>query len=146
MKTFLFWQRWLFATSLFIIAFGVMMALMNGTALFAPFDQGINPVFWDGQEPSAAAVAFQGWVYGVWGATVAGWGVFLACMAWYPFKARQVWSRNCFAGGLALWYVLDTGISLAYGVYFNAFFNTLLLVLAVLPLGFSWHAFGRGGE
>jgi hypothetical protein len=95
MKRFFFWQRWLFTTSLFIIAFGVMMALMNGMALFAPFNQGINPVFWGGQEPSAAAVAFQGWVY---------------------------------------------------GVHFNALFNTLLLVLAVLPLGFSWHAFGRGGE
>ena len=39
------------------------------------------------------------------------------------------------------WYVLDTAISLYHGVFFNAALNTLILVLILLPLGFTRQAF-----
>jgi hypothetical protein len=40
-----------------------------------------------------------------------------------------------------LWYVLDTGFSLFYGVNFNALFNTALLILFAIPLAFTHKAF-----
>ena len=79
-------------------------------------------------------MAFRSWVYGVWGATVAGWGILVAFIAMFPFKQRQRWAWNALLAAIGTWYLLDTGISLYFGVTFNALFNTLLLALAGLPL------------
>jgi hypothetical protein len=45
----------------------------------------------------------QGWFYGVWGATIAGWGIFLIFMACIPFKQREKWACNCLVVGLGVW-------------------------------------------
>ena len=137
MNTFLFWQRWLFAVGLIIVVFGILMALFSGTALFALFDSQVNPVFWNGGDLPLGVQAFQRWIYGVLGATMAGWGVFLAYVAYYPFKGQEKWAWNCVLFGMLLWFVSDTFISWQSGVYFNVLFNTLVFVLALLPLVFT---------
>ena len=133
-KSFLFWQRWLVGVGALVALFGLFMALLNGTPLFALFNDRIDPVFWGGQAVPQAGLAFRGWVYGVWGATVAGWGILVAFIAMFPFKQRQRWAWNALLAAVGTWYLLDTGISLYFGVTFNALFNTLLLALAGLPL------------
>jgi hypothetical protein len=137
MATFSFWQRWLFVVSFIIAVFGIAMALLNGTVVFDLFNNQIDPVFWDAGGIPDAAMQFQQWIYGVLGATVAGWGVFLTFIAYYPFRARERWAWNCMVAGLLLWYLIDTPISLYFGVVFNAVFNTILLALMVPPLVFT---------
>jgi len=61
-----------------------------------------------------------------------------------PFKNREIWAWNCVAGGLLVWFVLDTAISLAYRVYFNAAFNALLFAGGMFPLWFTRRYFDRG--
>jgi hypothetical protein len=141
LKRFSFWQRWLFIFSLVVVLFGMGMALLNRTLLFAVFDAQVNPVFWQNSLLSSGISEFQGWVYGVLGATMAGWGVFLAFVAHYPYKQRERWAWNALALGLSLWYVTDTALSLYFGVVFNVIFNTLIFVLAALPLGFTRRQF-----
>jgi hypothetical protein len=134
LKRFLFWQRWLFIFSLVVIIFGLVMALLNRTSLFTIFDYQINPVFW-GSDPLPSGVnEFQSWIYGVLGATMAGWGVILAFIIRKPFRARERWAWNAFALGISLWYAIDTSFSLYFGVVFNAVFNTAIFILAALPL------------
>ncbi len=82
-------------------------------------------------------LGFQHWIYGVWGATIAGWGVFLTFISYFPFRNKEKWAWNCLSLGLLVWFVLDTSISLFYSVYFNAAFNTALLILAGLPIFFT---------
>ncbi len=137
MTNFLLWQRWLFIVSLIMSVFGVLLALFNATPLFALFDQQINPVFWSTVDIPASAKEFQKWVYGVLGATLAGWGVFVAFIAHYSFKKKEKWAWNCILAGLLLWFVVDTAISLNFKVYFNAAFNTALFVTVIVPLAFS---------
>jgi len=135
---FSFWQRWLFVVSLILIIFGLLMALFNRTVVFTwLFDRQINPVFWGTADAPGGAAAFQGWIYGVLGATIAGWGCFVAFVAHHPFKKKERWSWNCLITGLLVWFLIDTSISLYFGVYFNAAFNTILLVLVILPLAFT---------
>ncbi len=134
---FTFWQRWLFLLGIVVAAFGIGMALLNGTAVFDLLDKQINPVFWDQEPLPEPAEAFQGFIYGVLGATMAGWGVFIAFIAHHPFRKRERWAWNCLLAGMLLWYVVDTLISINAQVYFNAAFNTILLVLVGLPLVFS---------
>jgi hypothetical protein len=146
MRAFLFWQRWLLIVGVGVTLFGVFMALSNSTPLFSSFNDQIDPVFWASQDPSTPTLRFRAWVYGVWGATVAGWGLTLTFLALHPFKRRERWARNAMFYGLSLWYLLDTGLSICFGVYFNALFNTLLIVLAGLPLIFTWGEFGGNGR
>ena len=131
---FSFWQRWLWIVSLTITGFGIFMALLNRTTVFEIFNAQIDPIFWGEAGIPEAARQFQGWVYGVWGATVAGWGLLVALIARYPFRERQTWAWKAIVYSLLLWYVFDTGISLYFGVTFNAIFNTLLLILIAPPM------------
>jgi hypothetical protein len=137
MRPFTFWQRWLLVLSVVIVAFGLGMAVLNGTPLFDLLNHQVDPVFWDNQPLPAEALAFRGWAYGVLGATMAGWGVFFVFLTQVPFRRKERWAWNCLALGLLVWYVPDTILSLASGVTFNAVFNTVLLVLVALPLFFT---------
>ena len=136
-KSFSFWQRWLFVFSLVVVIFGLGMATLNRTPLFAIFDLQVNPVFWGTGVLPAGVILFQGWIYGVLGATMAGWGVFLAFIARYPFRNRERCAWNALLIGLSLWYLTDTALSLHFGVVFNAIFNTAIFILAMLPLFFT---------
>ena len=141
MKQFPFWQRWLFVFSLIVIVFGLGMALLNCTPLFAVFDSQVNPAFWETNPLPIGIISFQGWTYGVLGATMAGWGFFLAFIVRYPFRNRERWAWNALLTGLSLWYLTDIAISLYFGVAFNAIFNTVIFILATLPLFFTRQEF-----
>jgi hypothetical protein len=134
MNKFQFWQRWLFGCSLIIIGFGLYMALLNRSPLFEIFNQQVKAVFWPAGSGTAEAQNFQSWIYGVLGATMAGWGVFFAFIAHYPFKAKEAWSWPCLISGVSLWYLVDTSISLYHNFVFNAIFNTIFVVALLLPV------------
>jgi hypothetical protein len=110
------------------------MALFNNTAFFAIFNQGIDPVFWGDQMPDQEAVKFRTWVYGAWGATIAGWGTSMLFLVYQALRQRKSWAWYALSGGLLLWYLFDTGISAYYQVWFNVVFNSLIAVLFALPL------------
>jgi hypothetical protein len=141
MTRFDFWQRWLFALSILITVFGIGLTLLSGTPVFDLFNDQINPAFWETKDLNAQTQDFQQWIYGVLGATMAGWGVFFVFIVRTPFRKRERWAWNCLAAGLGLWYVLDTALSLIFKVTFNVVFNTLLLVLVLLPLLATRRAF-----
>lgn len=141
MRRFNFWKVWLFVVAVVIAVFGVLMAFLNQTAVFEVFNREINFVFWPTGEVGREVPEFQSWVYGVWGATVAGMGIFAAYVAHYPFARKEKWARQCLAVGTVVWFVLDTSISLAFGVVFNALFNTVIFLLIVVPLAFTWKEF-----
>lgn len=74
-----------------ITIFGLFMAFFNQTSLFELFNQQIDRVFWDSTFLPEGVASFQGWLYGVWGATTVGWGIFLIFIIQFPFKRRGVW-------------------------------------------------------
>ena len=137
MSAFPFWQKWLLIVGLIVAVFGGIMAFFSATPLFTVFNRQIDPAFWGGQAPDAAARQFQQWIYAVWGATIAGWGIFIAFIAHYPYRQKERWARNCLVLGLLVWYLLDTSLSAIYRVYFNLAFNTILLILTMLPIIFT---------
>jgi hypothetical protein len=140
MGNFTFWQRWLLAVGILIAGFGIVMALAAGTPLFDIFNRQIDPAFWAGAVDGATR-QYQHWIYGVWGATIAGWRIFLAYVIRHPFAKKERWAWECVAVGLVVWYILDTSLSLYYGVFFNVAFNSLLLVAAAVPLMLTRRAF-----
>ena len=143
MANFFFWQRWLLIVGILISVFGTLMAFFSGTPLFDLFNGQIDPVFWGGSAVEESVRSFQGWIYGVWGATIAGWGIFVIFIAQYPFRNRERWAWNCLVAGMLVWFVLDTSLSIFHRVYFNAAFNSVLLILAMLPIVITRKYFTR---
>lgn len=141
MDRFSFWQRWLFVYGLMISILGIFMTFFSTTVFFESFNNQINPVFWGAENVPATTRTFQGWIYGVLGSTLTGWGIFITFMAKYPFKMKEKWSWNCLTSGLLVWFVMDTVISLYFDVYFNAVFNSVIFLLGLLPLVFTRYKF-----
>ena len=134
MGRFDFWHRWLWWVSLGLMAFGLGMAVLNRTIVFAPINRPIDSGFWVGGTIPDGVSAFQGWIYGAWGATVAGWGLTAALLVRHAFARRTPWAWWALASGIGLWFVLDTFISAAYGVLPNVVLNMILFALFALPL------------
>jgi hypothetical protein len=68
------------------------------------------------------------------GGFLLGWGVMIWCLsAWVYDKAPEAVRKSVLVGTLS-WFVLDSAGSIASGNASNAFFNILVLLLAVGPL------------
>jgi hypothetical protein len=89
-RRFLLWQRWLLALGVIIVVFGVALAFLYPTPLFDIFRTQIDPAFWAAGELTGGTLPFQQWIYGVLGATMAGWGTCVAFSAAVPFKRKKV--------------------------------------------------------
>ncbi len=138
MRSFSFWSMWLLIVSIYIAVFGLVLAFFNQSQLMDfIFNRQINPVFWPGAGIPEKAALFQAWIYGVLGATVLGWGILMAFLVYYPFKAREKWAWNSLAVSITVWFIADTTISSFYSATFNVVFNTILLLLVVVPLLFT---------
>jgi hypothetical protein len=134
MKGFGFWHRWLLVLGMVITIFGLAMALLNATPAFGLFNDRIDPIFWGAEPLPGEAIAFRTWVYGAWGATVAGWGLLMVFVAHNSIRVREPWAWTALSAAIGLWYLFDTGISAAHGVWFNVLFNSAILLLAALSL------------
>lgn len=138
MKKFIFWQKWLLFVGVYLVAFGLYLTFFNQSSLMNfLFNRQIDPIFWTAEALPENILNFQGWIYGVLGAVIAGWGTLIAFWAYYPFKTREKWAWNGLALGTGIWYCADTIISAVYGVSFNVVFNTGVLFLLAAPLVFT---------
>lgn len=138
---FFLWRNWLLAVCAIVILFGLIMALLSWSPLFSVFNDLVSDVFWNGTGPDAAVKQYQLWVHGMLGATMAGWGVTLAFIVFYPFTKKERWAWNAIVIGLALWFLVDTFMTVYTRAYFNVGVNVLLIVLAGIPLLMSRKAF-----
>ena len=137
MGNFGFWQKWLFGVGIYVAIFGFVMALFSGSFVFEPLHNRVNLVFFAEGEMPENFLKFQTFFYGVLGATMGGWGIFIAYVAKYPFNKREKWAWNCMAVGTVAWYSFDTGISYYCGVTANVILNTVFLFFLGAPLLFT---------
>jgi len=76
------WDRWLQTVGWILVVFGLVFALFNQSSLFdLAFNQNIDPVFSGAAHVSEDMHRFQAWIYGVLGATIAGWGLFIVFLS-----------------------------------------------------------------
>ena len=131
---FRFWQRWLLAVAVLCIVFGSVIALFSWSPLFSIFNGLVYDTFWPQSGPDAGSLSFMLWTYGMLGGTMAGWGVFIAYLARHPFANKEHWAWECLAIGIAVWFLIDTAVSIFINAYFNVAINVLLLLLVAAPL------------
>jgi hypothetical protein len=138
MNNFLFWQRWLLVLAIAFVGLGIVMALPFGANLF---DTLINPVFWEDGAMPANVYAFKAFIYGVLGASMAGWGMLFAFIIYYPFQQKEKWAWNALLAGFTLWFVFGLYVSFRAGVYANVVGDIVFYVLVMVPLFFTRKAF-----
>lgn len=130
-----FWEKWLSVVGGVFAIFGVLMAVAGGSEPFQlVFGPLIDSAFWK-EGVAAEARTFQTWVYGAWGGTVAGFGLLIAVVAKPALAPENQRLRLGTLTAVTLWFLVDSGASVAFGVWWNALLINLPTYVALtLPL------------
>lgn len=84
----------------------------------------------------------KNWLFGIIGATIAGFHLPVVLITHYAFAKKEKWARNAIASALALWFVADSTLSIYYGAYHNLYWiNIPCISLLSLPLIMTWDDF-----
>jgi hypothetical protein len=135
---------WLRLACIGTIVFGLGLAFGSASAPFEVLLVGpSDAVFWGAAPADPATIAFQRFVYGVLGATVAGWGTLMWVVASTAFRRREAWAWQGLTAALLVWFVPDTAISSFHGVWPNVALNVCLAALLAAPLLATRRAFNR---
>lgn len=141
-RAFHFWQRWLLLASAGFCLFGLLVAVFPDAFFLAPWNHAVADAFYAGSEPPAAA-AFRAFIMAPLGATIAGSYLLQTAVIAVPFARREPWAWWATAGALALWFLVDSLLSLKHGAAFNVWLiNLMPLVTFVPPLVATRKAFG----
>lgn len=127
------WDRVLLAVVIAVGLYGISMVVAGlavGDSLFdllgfGPDDGGIDDD--EGRD-------YLRLVFGVLGAVIAGWMALLTAVVAGPLARRETWAWWAVVGSATLWFVLDTGLSLALGFVGHAAFNVGFAVALAVPL------------
>lgn len=79
-------------------------------------------------------VTYAGFLYAVLGCVMIGWTVPLFYLANGPLRAGSRTAWRVIALSIGLWFVIDSGVSLALGFWQNAVSNVSLMLIIALPL------------
>ena len=92
---------------------------------FGPNSAGIN---------GGEALDYTTFIFGVLGAVILGWMVLTFIVARGPLRRREPWAWTAVAASIGVWFVVDTGFSLAVGQVEHAVFNVGFLVPIAIAL------------
>ncbi len=125
-----FRRRWLVVASLLVATYATMLVIAGPVAArlfdvlgFGPLAAGV---------PEGGPHDYVMFVYGVLGAVLVGWMVTIAGVTVLAARAGE--ARAVVAASLGVWFLLDTGLSLALGAWRHAVFNVAFLALLGVPL------------
>jgi hypothetical protein len=139
---FIFWQRWLFYTSLIFVVYGILLAFFANTLLFKPYNKMIASILWQLDTLPQDVIPFRDFICGPFGGTIACSYILLAYIAHYPFLAKQKWARNAITLSFGIWFIIDSTICFKFKVYPQIYLiNIFSLVIKALPLIFTWKEF-----
>jgi len=142
MKSFIFWQRWLFYSSLLFALFGIVFAVYGNNHLFLPYNHALAHVFGWGENIPSTIEPFKAFIWGPLGGTIACCYILLAYIAWFPFQKKERWARNAIIVAFGIWVILDSSVCIFYGVYFQVFIiNSFSILIKALPIIFTWKEF-----
>jgi hypothetical protein len=128
-----FFRLWLLVVGAGMAIGGAAAVLIVGTPLFGAVSRLLDRPFWP-SGPDSSTQTFEAWSYSVTFATMAGWGLCVAIVVANAFASREAWAWWAIAGGVALWFPLDTGRSLYHRVYANVALNAAVLLALAIPL------------
>ena len=73
------------------------------------------------------------WIYGVLGGTLAGWGVMIFFLSLNLLKGNNKSIWNSILLSVIVWFIIDTIITIKYGVIINLLLNICILLSIIVP-------------
>lgn len=125
---------WLLITAIIVASFGPVFFLGTMSATSEPARWTLDILSWplDGQQSyDFPTIRF---LSALTGGFLFGWGLMILCLRAWVYDAAPEGVRRAVLTGLLGWFVLDSAGSIASGNVSNAFFNVIVLLLAVGPL------------
>jgi len=143
-KSFIFWYRWLFYSSLLFALFGIVFAVYGDNPFFMSYNNALAHIFWMSNDIPVEIVPFKAFIWGPLGGTIACCYILLAFIAWIPFRRKERWARNAIIVAFGVWVILDSAVCLYYGVYFQIYIiNAFSILVKALPIIFTWREFKK---
>jgi len=129
-----FHKFWLKITAVVVGSFGPIFFLGTMLTTSEPARLTLDLLSWpiDGvQNYEAATTRF---LSALTGGFLFGWGVMIWCLSALVYDKAPEFVRKSVLIGVLAWFVLDSSGSITSGNISNAFFNILVLIIAVGPL------------
>jgi len=141
-KRFSFWQQWLFYSSILFALFGIVFAVYGDNPLFRYYNDSLATIFWNQDKLSGSSESFRKFIWAPLGGTIACCYILLAWIARYPFLKKEKWAWWATATAFTTWIIIDSTVSLYYGVYFQVWLiNAFSFLVKALPLAFTYKDF-----
>jgi len=141
----LFWWKWMVVSSWGVIVAGIAMVVLPDVMnrFFSLLFYNVTDHYTSFGESASGYITFT---HGVLGSVMAGWGVALLGVLYGPFRSGNPEGWRSVAYSVALWFSLDTSVSLAYGLWQNALLNLIIAELYIIPLVATFRQFfGKAG-
>lgn len=141
---FLFWQKWLYYSSLIFAIIGIVLALFGNSFLFEPYNTMLANLLWHRSLFPVETIAFRSLMYALLGGTMACCYLLLAFIAKYPFKNKEQWARNAIIIAFSVWVLIDSTACIYFGIYPQVYLiNAFSILIKALPLIFTWKHFNK---
>jgi len=128
-----FWWSWLVVLTCGLILFGLSLVLLprpsQAFCYWLLFGTAVPPPTF-----GADAVAYVRFVYGILGAVIAAWGVLLFAVVVGPLRRGDPSAWLAVYGSVALWFTVDSTLSIVSGHWANVVPNVAFLVPYAAPL------------
>lgn len=136
-----FWIGWLKITLFIIIIVGIFLVILGNTGYADVLNKKLNHTFYSGNIPEKSVLLMRGWLIGVSGAIMTGWGTTMLYIVYHAFLKKEKWSWRSIFYPLIIWYLLDSAVSAYYNAMFNVVINTVLFLQVMAPLLFLRNLF-----
>lgn len=134
MMTHKFHKFWLKIAAVVIGSFGPVFFLGTMISTAEPARLTLDLLSWPIDGATTYASADTRFLSALTGGFLTGWGVMVWCLSVWVYDIAPEPVRKTVLLGLLSWFVVDSSGSIASGNASNAFFNVLVLLLAVGPL------------
>jgi hypothetical protein len=129
-----FHKSWLKVTAVVVGSFAPVFFLGTMEATSEPARFTLDLISWPLDGLTTYSSPDTRFLSAILGGFMLGWGVLIWCLSSMVYDHAPEGVRKSVLIGVLCWFVLDSSGSIASGNASNAFFNTLLLLLAVGPL------------
>lgn len=125
------WITWLQVVLAVLLAYALVLVFAGSVAgqLFSAL--GFGP---SASIDSDAVRVYLKLPFMVLGAVLVGWAVTMIQIVRGPLRDGSPWARTILLRAVAVWFVLDTGMSLVLGFPTHALFNLLFVIALGIPL------------
>lgn len=131
-----FWFGWLKVAAIVCIAFGAFMAIFNQAQIFNFMNVHIENAFYSGIQIPENIAQLQGWLIGIAGASMAGWGLMMLFLIHFALRKKDKWAWNAMFYSILLWFSIDTILTIKYEASFNIVINLIFFLQFLAPLMF----------